>query len=110
MATQTHKFLGRATPGAAGTMTLYTAPPGTTALCTIFTICNTSSSDDSARVFWVPFGGAPGIGNAVIYDMPVPPSNPFAANIVHVLGPGDLIVVYSMNGNLTFSASGLEIA
>lgn len=110
MATQTHKFLGRAQPGAATPVTLYTAPTATTTLCSTITICNTSGSDDSARIFWVPFGGSAQPANAIIYDTLIPAGDPFAASVIHVLEAGDFIVVYSANGNLTFSASGLEIA
>ena len=90
-------------------MTLYTSPALTKTMLTSLIICNTSTGDDSARVWIVPSGGAAADSNQIIDDMVVDFGDPYMMNSVPVLEAGDFIVVQSANGNLTFTASGLQI-
>lgn len=111
---QLHKRLGQSRPTAAATSTLYTAPAATATIVTCIIICNVgASSTDSAQVYVVPNGGpAPGpsaVDTAIIFNLPIPSGDPFVANIAQTLNAGDYIVVRSQNGNLVFTASGLEI-
>jgi hypothetical protein len=61
------------------------------------------------RVFVVPSAGAAGVSNAVIFDLTINFGNPFAMNTIPVLNASDFLVVYSLNGTSTFTASGLEL-
>lgn len=107
---QTFKSFGRSSPGVASNTTLYTAPANTTSLLQALLICNTSNADDKVRVFVVPNGGAAGVSNAIVFDLVINFGNPFAMNTIPTLNAGDFLVVYSLNGSSTFTASGLELS
>jgi hypothetical protein len=107
---QTFKSFGRSNPNAAANTTLYTAPASTTSLLQCLVACNTSAADDKIRVFLVPSAGAAGVSNAIIFDLVVQFGNPFAMNTIPTLNAGDFLVVYSLNGTTTFTASGLELS
>ena len=106
---QATKPLGRSAPAAATPATLYTAPASTTTIVSSLVICNTNAASDTFRVYLVPSGGSLNVNNAVYYDVAITGKNSFSANIVPVLMTGDFIMVWSLNGYCTFTASGLEI-
>ena len=107
---QVYKLLGRANPSASSPTIVYTAPLLTTVLVSSILVTNTGSADDSIQIFFVPALGAAGPSNAIIWNLVIPVGNPYAANVVPILAPGDFIVVESANGNCTFTISGLEIS
>ena len=107
---QSHKMLGQAAPAAATDTRLYQAPALTVAIVSSIHVCNTGAADDSIRIFAVPApGGAGAVGNALYYDLVVPVGNPLVINSVFTLNAQDDLRVRSVNGNVTFTASGLEI-
>lgn len=107
---QLHKLLGRSNPAAATPTTLYTAPSSTTTLVSSLHICNTDvNNSDSVQIMFVPSGGSAGVSNAIIFNLVIPPGNPFIMNTVPVLMTGDFISVRSANGTTCFTASGVEI-
>lgn len=107
---QTHKRLATSSPAATTNTTAYTAPALTTVILSSIFVCNTSASDTTFRLFLVPSGGAAGVGNALYYDLPLRANDTFLINGVPDLQPGDFLVVYSGNGLIAFTISGLEIA
>jgi hypothetical protein len=110
MSTLVHALLGRANPVAATPATLFTSPALTKTQVYTLIICNTSLGDDSVNVWYVPFGGAAGDSNAIIKNMVVDFGDPYVLNAPEILEAGDFIVVQSANGNVTFTASGIEIS
>ena len=106
---QTHKLLGRSMPAAVTPATLYTAPASTTTIVYSIVVCNSNAAADTFRIFFVPSGGSLNVNNALYYDIPIPGNNSLTLNIGQDLMTGDFIRIYSTNGYLTFTASGLEI-
>lgn len=106
---QTQAFLGRVQPTANTNTSLYTSPALTKTMVTSLYICNTNATPDTVHVYLVPNGGAVNLNNAIYYTMTIPFGNTFLANAVPLLEAGDQIVVVSVNGTTTFTASGLQI-
>lgn len=106
---QTHKLLVRSKPAAASNTIGYTAPASTKALITSIVACNVGAASDTFRIFVVEAAGTAAVGNAVYYDVVLPDDDTFIANVA-ILAETDVdIVVYSLNGNITFTISGIEI-
>ena len=99
--------LGQAAIGL-GTTTLYTVPANTRTLLKEFSIANTTGASINARVFLVPAAGAPGTGNAFLYDVAVPANNALQYNGVQVMNAGETIQVQASAAGLTITASGAE--
>lgn len=107
---QAFKSFGRSSPVLATNTTLYTTPASTTSMLQCLIACNTSAAADKIRVFVVPSAGAAGVSNAIIFDLTLQFGNSFVMNTVPTLNAGDFLVVYSLNGTTTFTASGLELS
>lgn len=107
---QVHVLMGRANPAAGTPNTLYTSPALTKTMLTSLLICNVGTTDDSATIWIVPSAGVAGNGNAIIVSMVVDFGDPYVMNAVPILEAGDFLVVQSAGGNLTFTASGLQIS
>lgn len=99
--------LGQAAIGL-GVTTLYTVPASTRTLLKEFSIANTTGAAINARVFLVPAAGAPGTGNAFLYDVAVPANNALQYNGVQVMNAGETIQVQASAAGLTITASGAE--
>jgi hypothetical protein len=72
------------------------------------TICNTTATEATARIFLVPSGGTADQATAILYDYSIP-ANGIIEGIGkgQVLGAGGTIVVRSGTASaLTFTASG----
>lgn len=106
---QTHKRLATSRPAAASNTDAYTAT-GVKAMISSVFVCNTAAVDDTMRLFLVPSAGAAGVGNALYYDLTVRANDTLLVNGVPMLEDGDKLTVYSANGTLTFTISGMEIA
>lgn len=99
--------LGQAAIGV-GVTTLYTVPASTRTLLKEFSIANTTGAPINVRVFLVPAAGAPGTGNAFLYDVAVPANNALQYNGVQVMNAGETIQVQAAAVGLTITASGAE--
>lgn len=104
---QTHGRLATSAPAATTNATAFTAV-AVTIISSIF-VCNTSAADTVFRLFLVPSAGAAGVTNALYYDLPLRANDTFLINGVPDLEIGDFLVVYSGNGLVAFTISGLEI-
>ena len=106
---QTHKLLVRSKPAAASNTIGYTTPASTKALITSIVACNVGTSSDTFRIFVVEAAGTAAVGNAIYYDVALPDNDTFVANVA-ILAETDVdIVVYSLDGDTTFTISGIEI-
>ena len=106
---QTHKNLGQSRPAAATNTTLYTAPAVTTTIVSSILVANIGADADLMRIFAVPSGGVTGVGNAIYYDVELQNRDTALITAALTLDTGDFVVVYSRDGDLTFTVSGLEI-
>lgn len=106
---QTHKLLVRSKPAAATNTIGYTTPAATKALVTSIVAANVGAAADTIRIFIVEAAGIAAVGNAIYYDLPLPDNDTFVANVAILCETDVDIVVYSLNGDTTFTISGIEI-
>lgn len=107
---EVHDQLAQIRPAINTDTLAYSVPGGTKALVYSVVVCNTSAGGGKFRVYAVPSAGAPGVGNAVYYDVNVPGNDTFTANISVTMKTGGMIYVRSDSGNHTFTISGMEIS
>lgn len=105
---QTLKTLGQLAPSATTETDLYTVPAATTAAVSSISICNRGGSDTTFRLSCSVTGGATANKDYLYYDTTVPANDTFVATIGITIGATDKIRAYAGNGNLSFSAFGVE--
>lgn len=105
---QTHRKFGQQKPGAGIEYTLFTAT--FTNMVTSLFACNTGATPATFSVHHVPSGGSAGSDNALYYNLELPPFETFLSNSVPIFESGDFMVVVSDSGEVTFTASGMEIS
>ncbi len=106
---QTHKMLGQSKPSANTNTTVYTVPGGTIAIISGIFVANVGSALDTIRIFAVPSGDSAGVANAIYHDISIPDDETLLVNGALTLDAGDFLVVFALNGDITFTVSGLEI-
>jgi hypothetical protein len=107
----TYKVLGQSAPADTSNADLYTVPSDTSAVVSSLVIANVTSSSASARVFVRPNAATAGVGNAIVYDVPVTANSTVALTLGITVDSADVITVRtSVADALTFHAFGSEIA
>ena len=101
------KILGQVKPAATTATTLYTTPAATEAQGTLV-CCNQATSDDKVRIALVKSGETLAAKHYVCFDTVVPANGVMEKSFD--LGAGDMISVYSTGGNISFTATGLEVS
>ena len=89
--------------------TLYTA----TKLAAIFSSivwCNQSSQPDNVRLSIGVGGAVDNLAQYLLFDEPIFPNDTSALTAGLTLATGDVLRCYSRNGNVSFSAFGVEIS
>lgn len=86
--------------------TLYTASSGSSSHVNSINICNTTSSTINVYLFFVPFGGTAGAGNAIFYNTAVPGGTTVLWESAQVIGAGDTIQGYASATGVTVTVSG----
>jgi len=107
----TEKRLGAGRPTDTNNLIIYTATAVTVGI-TALHICNTTSSDALARVFYVPDGDTADETTALMYDFTIPANDyhSLSPEKPHYLEASGTVVVRSGTGSaLTFTLSGVEI-
>lgn len=106
----TLKRLGAGRPTDTNNLSIYTVAASTTAHIHSLIICNTTTSDATARVFLTPTGGTADQTTAILYDYIVPANQSFTLAVHQILAAAGQIYVRTGTANaLTFTASGEEI-
>ena len=104
----TSKILGQNKPAAAIDITLYTVPDGVEAEVNLF-VCNQSVDSDKIRIALVPSGETLAKKHYIFYDSAIGSNH--TLNVTGIgLKAGSTIHVYSENGNVSFTATGLEVS
>jgi hypothetical protein len=108
---ETLKVLGQSAPADTNNANLYTVPSATQAVISSLVIANVTSSLASARVFVRPNAATAGVGNAIVYDVPISANSTVALTLGITVDAADVITVRSSVADaLTFHAFGSEIA
>lgn len=104
MATR-HGVMGQAFP-TAGVLTTIYIPATRKYATTRMLVCN-QSSIDLFRIAVSPAGAAIEAKHYVAYDMAIA-ANDSLSSSAFTVGEGDVVRVYSANGNLSFTLTGIE--
>jgi len=105
----TLKVLAQSNPTATVLTDFYTAPGGNGVVVSSIVVCNRSASaSDTIRVSVAVGGAADGLAQYLYYDLPVLPSDTFAATMGITLAPGDVVRVRATAGTVSFSLFGEE--
>lgn len=101
------KIMGQAKPAATTDTALYTVPALTEAQGTL-SCCNQSTAEDKVRIALVKSGEALAAKHYVAYDAAVPANGILEKSFD--LGAGDVLRVYCTSGNVSFTATGMEVS
>lgn len=101
------KILAQDLPVITSLTDLYTVPVGRTAVISSVTVCN-QGANSSWRLSIAIAGAADNPKQYLYYDMPHPANDTFVATIGITLSAGDIVRIYSGNGNLSFNLFGIE--
>ena len=104
------KVLGQLAPSATTLTDLYTVPGATHATVSSIVVCNRAGSAATFRIAVAIAGASNDNKQYLYYDTSIPANDSFVATIGVALGPADVIRVYASNGNLSFSAFGVEVS
>lgn len=106
----TYKILGQSAPASTANADLITVGAAKSQIISTLVICNTTTSDATARVFARIAGAAAAASNAVIYDVVIPAKGRYSFTDGMSLAATDVITVQTGTSNaLTFTAFGTEI-
>lgn len=97
-------------PGTTNT-NLGTVPTGKTWIVKQILLANTSSSDATVTIYFVPTGGTAGTSNMVVPGITVSAKSLVTIDMAQVLTAGDFFVgVQSTSGAITVLISGVEVS
>jgi hypothetical protein len=90
-------------------VSVYTVPAQTRTIIKSINASNTTASPATFDIFLMPYGGVVGLGNALLYQMPVPAYTPYQWNGVAIMNQGDQVYVLASAGTtITVIISGAE--
>ena len=110
MVAENLKVLAQLVPSATTLTTLYTVPASTSTVVSSLIICNQNATQVLFRISIAVAGAADNAKQYIYYDLPLLAYDTFVATIGISLATTDLIRVYSDTANVSFTATGVEIA
>lgn len=109
MAVYSPKKLYVGQPGSTAT-TLYTAPASTSTILKNILLCNTTSTDATITISFVPSGGSAGTTNRVFSAYTVKANDTVAVDMSSILSTGDFVsALQGTSGAITAYISGVEV-
>lgn len=108
MAADLIAILGQAAPAAATNGDAYTVPASRVAVLASIVVCNTNAAATTYRIHARINGAAAAVGNALFYDVAIPPNSTDVHVFGGTLGDTDVITVRSAAGGVTFTVFGEE--
>ena len=107
---ETYKILGQSATTATSNTVLYTVPTGANTVVSSVVICNRNAGANCVyRVAAQTAGAAMANSHYIAFDAPIAALDTVSLSLGITLGAGDVLGVYTANGNLTFTAFGSEI-
>jgi hypothetical protein len=105
-----YKILGQARPLDTNNADLMTVPSAKAQVISTLTVCNTTASAATYRVFARITGASAGEGNALAYDVAIAANDTVALTLGCALATTDKLTVRSsLASGLTFTAFGSEV-
>ena len=105
----TYKVLGQSAPAATTATTLYTVPAATQTVCSTLTVCNRESASTSYRVAVRPAGASLANQHYIVFDAVLPGNATDTISIGATLAATDVITVYALTANVSFTLFGSEL-
>jgi hypothetical protein len=105
MRAKLYGILGQSAPGATTLTAAYTVPADRHATARVL-VCNRSGTD-SFRIAVSPAGASIANEHYVAYDQPIA-ANDSVSSVAFTVTETDVVRVYSTNGSLSFSVTGIE--
>lgn len=102
----TYLVLGQSNPSASTNTNLFTAP--STAIVSTIVVCNTGTSDTTFNIAIRPAGMTLTTQNYIASGAAIGASQTLAMTLGIGLAATDVVTVYAGNGNVSFSAFGVE--
>ncbi len=99
--------LGQSNPAAGVLTDLYTVPAAKSATARVIVTNRSASDNDAFRISMAPAGAADSLEQYIAYDKGIL-INDTGSTIAVMLGPGDIVRVRSIGGNLSFTLTGIE--
>ncbi len=91
--------------------TLYTAPAATTTIVKNILICNTTGSDATVTINFVPSAGSASVSNRIISALTVSGNNTVVVECSGILATGDFIsALQNTSSAITLHITGVEVA
>ena len=91
-------------PSAATPTTLYTCPSATTAVISSIVACNRSGTATTIRIAIRALGASLTNSHYLYYDLPLDGNDTFIATIGATMIATDLLIVYTTDATVTFTA------
>lgn len=107
MANTTPRLLGQNKPDAGVNTNLFTVTTSHQVQFSLF-VCNQNDEIDQFTVALVPAGEPETVNTYIAYKTPLIGHGVFAASGLY-LNSGDMVMVESLNGDVSFTATGIEI-
>ena len=107
MANTTPRLIGQNKPDAAVNTNLFTVTTGNQVQFSLF-VCNQGDEIDQFTVALIPAGEPESLNSYIAYRTPLLGHGVFAASGLY-LNSGDQVLVESLNGFISFTATGIEI-
>ena len=104
-----YKVLGQSYPSSQTATTLYTVPAANSAVVSTLNICNLATTSGTFRIAVRPSGATLANSQYLAYDTPIAASDSIAMTMGITLSNTDVVTVYTVTGNMSFSLFGSEI-
>lgn len=108
MSVNTPRIFGQSKPVAVTDTQLYTVATNTRAQVTLF-VCNQSADVEFVRIALVQVGNTLTSARYIAYDSPIGANGVFSVSGIG-LNQGDTVWVRSQYGNLSFTATGIQLS
>lgn len=106
---ETYRVLGQLATPATTLSDLYTVPALTKTIVSSIVICNRGGSATKFRVSVAVAGAVDATNQYIYYDQSIPATDTFVATIGITLATTDIVRVYAISANVTFSIFGTEV-
>jgi hypothetical protein len=107
----TYKVLGQTAPASTILTDLYIVPSSTETVISSLVVANRSTSaSDKYRIAISPDGATLANEQYIAYDVIVPPADSVMLTLGLTINSADRILVYSLNGSISFSLFGMELS
>jgi hypothetical protein len=107
----TYKVLGQSAPAATILSDLYIVPSNTETVISSLVVANRSTTaSDRYRIAISPDGATLSNQQYIAYDVILPPADSITLALGLTVNSTDRVIVYSLNGQASFSLFGMELS